>query len=193
MSNKINEIKRVLGAAARQSKYRILFTFPTSVKTKSDLRDINVMAKSASFPSITIGQVEIFNQGRKFILPGDTSFDTTWQVMFYNQENHQIRLDFLSWMLAIDSFQKNWHSGVPGELMVDMTVQQLDSAENVSAVYTFHNVWPQMVDNVDVSADAVDQVQEFGVTFSFTDWVVGTEELSQPNNVLSPTLNDVAQ
>ena len=53
MSNKINEIKRVIGAGAKPTKYRILFTFPTAVKTKSDLRDINVLAKSASFPSIT--------------------------------------------------------------------------------------------------------------------------------------------
>lgn len=192
MANVINELKSALGAGARPSKYRVTLSFPGGVSTSSNQRNISVLAKAASFPSMTIGVIEVFNQGRKLPLPGDTTFTNTWNVTFYNTEDHNIRRDFVAWMASIDHYQDNKHSGVPASLMVDASVVQLDSAGNETAKYTFHNLFPSEVAEITLGADTIDAVQEFDVTFTFSDWVVGGNTVQEPGSANPPTLNETA-
>ena len=192
MANVINELKSALGAGARPSKYRVTLSFPGGVSTSSNQRNISVLAKATSFPSMTIGVIEVFNQGRKLPLPGDTTFTNTWNVTFYNTEDHNIRRDFVAWMASIDHYQDNKHSGVPASLMVDASVVQLDSAGNETAKYTFHNLFPSEVAEITLGADTIDAVQEFDVTFTFSDWVVGGNTVQEPGSANPPTLNETA-
>ena len=97
MSNKISELKNALGAAARPNKYRVNFSIPASVPVKSDLSVADALCKASVFPSVTIGQIEVWNQGRKLVIPGDTSYTTTWTLEFYLTEDHALRKDLLSW------------------------------------------------------------------------------------------------
>lgn len=185
MSNRINKIKSTLskGSAARSSKYVVYFSLPPEVTKSATLEEMSFMCKSATFPSVTIGQIEFWNQGRKLPIPGDTSYETLWTVTFYNDANHSIRRTFLAWQAGIDNFQSNTHSGNPGGLFVDMKVCQIDSLEKETAVYTFHNVWVQSVGEISVSADSVDQVQEFDITFSFSDFVIGENEFNEADKL----------
>lgn len=180
MANVINEIKSAIGAGARPSKFRVTLTFPTAVLTSGNLRNIDTLAKAASFPGLTIGQIEIWNQGRKLLIPGDTSFTNSWTVTFYNTEAHDIRRDFISWQVSCDHFQDNKHTGVPAELMIDANVIQLDSYGNETTKYTFHNLFPMEIGEITTGSDTIDQIEEFDVTFSFTDWVVGSDAIQQP-------------
>lgn len=192
MANKITELKAALGAGARSSKYRINFSVPASVATVSNLQNATVLCKAATFPSMTIGQIEVFNQGRKLVIPGDTTYTTTWTLTFYNDEEHSLRRDMIAWMVAADNFQNNSHSGNPTAVMGELGITQLDSAGNDTATYTFHNVFVQEVAEVSVGSDQIDTLQEFDVTFSFSDFVVGTGEQSAPGTSGSATKNDVA-
>lgn len=192
MANVINELKSALGAGARPSKYRVTLSFPGGVSTSSNQRNISVLAKATSFPSMTIGVIEVFNQGRKLPLPGDTTFTNSWNVTFYNTEGHDLRRDFVAWMASIDHYQDNKHSGVPASLMVDASVVQLDSAGNETAKYTFHNLFPSEVAEITLGADTIDAVQEFDVTFTFSDWVVGGNTVQEPGSANPPTLNETA-
>lgn len=181
MANKIAQLKNALGSAARPNKYRINFSIPAAVNTVSDLSDANVLCKASSFPSITLGQIEAFNQGRKLIIPGDTSFTTTWELTFYQTENHALRRDMIAWLHAADDFQRNRHSGNPTDILGELSVEQLDSAGNATAKYTFHNVFVHEVGEVALSDDTNDTAMEFTTTFSFTDWVVGDGPENKPN------------
>lgn len=192
MANVINELKSALGAGARPSKYRVTLSFPGVVSTSSNQRNISVLAKATSFPSMTIGVIEVFNQGRKLPLPGDTTFTNSWNITFYNTEGHDLRRDFVAWMASIDHYQDNKHSGVPANLMVDASVVQLDSAGNETAKYTFHNLFPSEVAEITLGADTIDAVQEFDVTFTFSDWVVGGNTVQEPGSANPPTLNETA-
>lgn len=193
MANKLAELKSALGAGARANKYRINFSVPAAVATGSNLQNVDALCKASNFPSMTIGQIEVFNQGRKLILPGDTSYTNAWTLTFYNTEDHALRKDMIAWMRAADHFQNNSHSGNPTALMGELSVEQLDSAGNATAKYTFHNVFVQEVGELAIGDDQVDTIQEFDVTFSFTDWVVGDGELNDPQAGNSATLNDVAE
>jgi len=190
--NKLAELKGALGAGARANKYRVNFSVPSAVPTTSNLQNVDALCKASNFPSMTIGQIEVFNQGRKLILPGDTTYTNAWALTFYNTEDHALRKDMISWMKAIDHFQNNTHSGNPASLMGELSVEQLDSAGNPTAKYTFHNVFVQEVGELAVGDDQVDTIQEFDVTFSFTDWVVGDGELNAPEAGNQASENDVA-
>lgn len=192
MSNKLNELKVAIGAGARANKYRINFTYPFSVDSGTDMSKFDVLAHTASFPGKTVGMIEIFNQGRKLVIPGDTAFQNSWAITMYNREDHDIRRAIFNWMKACDNFQENKHSGVPASLMVDMSIEQLDSAGNPTAKYTFHNVWPQEVAEVSVDDTNQDMIQEFDVTLCYSDWVVGDAETDNPTSGNSSTLNETA-
>ena len=192
MPNELAKLKNTLGAAARPNKYRINFSIPSAVPIKSDLSSADVLCKSTSFPSMTIGQIEVWNQGRKLVIPGDTSFTTTWEVTFYGTEDHALRKDLISWMLSADNFQKNTHSGNPNDILGELSVEQLDSAGNATVRYTFHNVFVQEVGEIALGDDTQDTAMEFSCQFSFSDWVLGDGSLSNPASGAKATLNSIA-
>lgn len=192
MSNKISELKSAVGAGARPTKYRFNFSVPSAVSTSSDLSKADALAHATSFPGKTIGQIEVWNQGRKLVIPGDTSYSNTWQVTFYGTEDHALRRDLLAWMKACDSFQSNMHSGNPSAVLGEMSVEQLDSAGNATAKYTLHNVYPQDIGEVTLDDSTIDTIEDFDCTFSFTDWVVGDGETDSPSSANAATLNDTA-
>lgn len=192
MANKLNELKVALGAGARANKYRINFTYPFAVDSGTDMSKFDVLAHTGEFPGKTIGQIEVFNQGRKLVLPGDTQYTNTWAITMYNREDHDIRRAMFNWMKACDNFQENKHSGVPADLMVDMSIEQLDSAGNPTAKYTFHNVWPQEVAAISVDDTNQDQIQEFDVTLTYSDFVTGDGEIDNPLSGNPSTLNQTA-
>jgi len=193
MANKLAELKFALGAGARANKYRVNFSVPAAVPVASNLQNVDALCKASNFPGMSIGQIEVFNQGRKLILPGDTTYTNTWTLSFYNTEDHALRKDMISWMKSADHFQNNSHSGNPAALMGELSCEQLDSAGNPTTKYTFHNVFVQEVGELAVGDDQVDTIQEFDVTFSFTDWVVGDGELNTPSAGNAATVNDVAE
>lgn len=192
MANKLAELKQALGAAARASKYRVNFSVPASVPTTSDLSKVDTLCKSATFPSMTIGQIPVFSQGRKLVIPGDTTYTTTWALTFYATEDHAIRKDMISWMRAADHFQTNTHSGNPNSVLGELSVEQLDSAGNPTVKYTFHNVFVQEVGEIALSDETQDTAMEFDVTFSFSDWVVGSSSINEPASGNKSTFNDIS-
>lgn len=176
MANKIREIGNTLGASGRANKYRVSFAFPAAVGGTTDLQEVDVLAKSATAPQKEIGIIELWNQGRKHVTPGDTTYDNTWPLDFYLGESHAFRYDLIKWQDACDNFHKNLHSGIPSEIFADLRVEQLDSAGNSTAVYTLHNCWPSVIGEVTYGDDAENTVTEFNVTFTYTDWVTGKGE-----------------
>ncbi len=191
MANKIREIGNVLGSSSRSNKYRVSFTWPEGVQGTTSLNDVDVLAKSATAPQRELGIIELWNQGRKLVIPGDTAFDNSWALDFYLTENHSLRYDMVKWQNACDSFNANIHSGQPNFVMTDLKVEQLDSAGNVSAQYTLHNCFPTVVGEVSWGDDSENTPGEFNITFSYTDWVIGTEELDNWTPI-TPTLNETA-
>jgi len=176
----IRELASVLGSAARANKYRVTFSYPSGVGGETALEDVDVLAKTALAPTKEIGMIELWEQGRKLIIPGDTTYDNAWAVDFYLTEDHQFRYDMVKWMDSCDNFQKNTHTGNPVAVMTDLRVEQLDSAGNVTAQYTLHNCFPQSIGEVSWAADSADTPAEFNCTFAYTDWVTGIGEFSVP-------------
>ena len=193
MANRLAELKSALGAGGRANKYRVNFSIPSTVPTTSNLQNANTLCKATQFPGMTLGQIEVFNQGRKMMIPGDTTYENNWTMTFYNTEDHALRKDMISWLKSADHFQNNSHSGNPDSIMGELSVEQLDSAGNPTAKYTFHNVFVSEVAALELGDDQIDTIQEFDVTFTFSDWVVGEGELNEPTSGNIATKNEVAE
>jgi len=174
--SKIRQIENVLGSAGRQNKYRVSFAFPSAITPVTNLEDIDVLAKSTNAPQKEIGIIELWNQGRKAPIPGDTTFDNTWVVSFYLSEDHALRYDMLKWQDACDNFYENKHSGNPSEIFSDLKVEQLDSAGKATATYTLHSCWPSVVGEVAFDDSAENTPQEFEVTFTYSHWNSGNSD-----------------
>lgn len=192
MSTTIMNLKQALGAGGRVNKYKLNFSIPSAVPVKSELQNADVLCKSTQFPGVTITPIEVFNQGRKLLIPGDTNYENTWTVVFYNTEDHGIRRDLLSWMRSADDFQRNEHSGNPLDVLGEMSVVQLDSLAKETVTYTFHNVFPSSVEAIELADDTDGGIQEVSVTFTFTDWVVGTGVNSDPSATNAASKNSIA-
>ena len=52
MANVLSSLKEALGAGARASKYRVVFTFPNAVSVERDARNVDVLCKASSFPAM---------------------------------------------------------------------------------------------------------------------------------------------
>jgi len=191
MSN-IAALKQAVGAGGRVNKYKLKFNMPSAVSPISNISEADVLCKSTQFPGVTITPIEVYNQGRKLLIPGDTTYENTWTVIFYNTEDHALRRDMINWMKAADNFQENKHSGNPADVLTEIGVSQLDSMAKETATYTFHNVFVSGVDAVELSDDPDGNIQEFSVTFTFSDWVVGTEATNQPDSGKPATKNSTA-
>ena len=194
MTNRISEIKAKIGSGARPNKFMVYITFPQNLDVGSTNleNDAAILCKASSIPDKTIGVIEVWNQGRKLVLPGDTSYPNQWTLTFYNTEEHNLRRAMLEWMRSIDHFQDNMHSGVPIEVMADLSVSQLDSAMNETVRYTFHCCWPQDIQEISVGDDQQDSVTQTQVTFAYTHWVVGDGNLDKPLQYNSATKNFIA-
>jgi len=188
----IANLKQALGAGGRVNKYRVNFSIPGAVPTSSDLQNTDVLCKASQFPGVTISPIGVFNQGRKLVIPGDTVYENTWSLTFYNTADHGLRRDLISWMRSADDFQKNTHSGNPNDILGELSVTQLDSLAKDTVTYTFHNVWVSGVEAIELSDDADGGIQEFVATFSFSDWVVGTGEFSKPTKANAASTNSIA-
>ena len=189
--NRIRQIESVLNASGRANKYRFSFAYPRGVQGASDLASVDVLAKSTTAPEKELGVIELWNQGRKHVIPGDTAFSNSWGVDFYLGEDHKIRLDMLKWQRACDNFHKNIHSGQPSAIFADLRVEQLDSAGKVTAQYTLHNTFPTTVGEVAYGDDSENTPTEFNVTFSYTDFVIGSGQ-EDSDAIITPTLNETA-
>lgn len=175
MANVVSELKQAVGPGARPSKYKILMNMPTASGGTGG-KIINTLCNAQSFPGVSQGPIEIYTQGRKLVLPGDTEYETTWTVTFYQTEDHKLRRDFLKWMKVMDDFQENKHQGNLAELMVEQTIIQLNHNEEEVASYRFEGLFPQNIGPVEVSDSEQNTISNFDVTFSFTSWVVVEDE-----------------
>lgn len=166
----VSDLKAALGQGAKVDKFTIELGVPSGDGTLTLGADGPVLIKATSFPEKTLGQIEVWEQGRKLILPGDTAFSNTWTVTFYQTVGHDIRKMFIKWMDAIDNFEQNKHVCTPDMFMVEGKVNQLGCEGNETASYLFHNMFPSVVGEVTVDGSQPNQIQEFTVTFTYSHW-----------------------
>ena len=75
-------------------------------------------------------------------------------------------------MKQIDDFANNVRASNITDFLKTMKVYQINNDGTEGQGYVFNNVFPKDIGEITVEAETPDAIQEFDVTFSFTDWEV---------------------
>ncbi len=140
---------------------------------------------SSQLPASTLGKIEVPYRGRKIPIPGDRSF-AEWKVTVLCRGDLMLRDAFEQWSNDINEHVDNVSNrtgnspdhqplGNRGNyanpnVFKDWQIAQLDRGGNVLKEYTFYGCWPSEIAAIEVNAETVDSVAEFGVTLQYSYW-----------------------
>jgi len=108
----ISELKTIIGAGARDNKYRVY------VPMDDDLGgELDVLVQSTTLPGKTLIPTEVIVRGRKTYLRGEMSFNGAWEMTFFNTEDMKTRNYFIDWMNQVHDTNMN-SAGLLGGLSI---------------------------------------------------------------------------
>jgi len=160
----ISGLKSALIEGSRANKYKISFD--------KGGKNLETLVKSGSVPGHTVGVAEVYSQGRKLSLAGDSTYDT-WDCSIYNDNSLSNNSAIHDWMLEIDDFANNTSSASTlGAYGRDITVEQLDRRGTTVKKFILKNAWPTTIAAIDLASDSNDTVSETAVTFVYSHYEV---------------------
>jgi hypothetical protein len=172
----ISQFKSALiGGGARPNLFEVeLAALPGGIAWNAD--NFRFMCKSAALPAQNIGSIDVPFRGRIFKVAGDRTIDV-WTVTVINDEGFILRNAFEEWAELIARLDTNLGATDPNAYMVNATVYQLGrgatpssqtsdgTANAVLKEYTFFDIFPTNVSQIDLSYDSSDAIEEFTVEF----------------------------
>jgi len=176
---------RLTGGGTRPNLFEVVMQFPGGV-VGGDVSDIDLktrfLIKSAALPASNIAPIEVPFRGRTLKVAGDRSFDS-WTVTVINDTDFAIRSSFERWMNFINKVSDNSGRTDPEQYTTDALIYQLGRA-NVSPsgdqpsdatlpilrTYSFYNVFPTNISQIDLSYDSNDTIEEFTVELQVQWW-----------------------
>jgi hypothetical protein len=168
---------------ARPSLFDVLITFPSVGRAGSLAPDlfskISFTCRATSIPASTIGEVQVPYFGRQIKLAGDRSF-ANWSVTVMNDESYSVRNSFEVWHNSINTIESNLKVE-PNNVYKNATadVSHYSKTGDLIKRYTFKNIFPLNIDEMNMDWDATNQIQTFGVTFAYDYWIPFNQNLSQ--------------
>jgi hypothetical protein len=125
------------------------------------------LAKTASLPGRTVGNIEVNWQGMKYNIAGDPTFDDI-TFTFINNYEWDIRGFFETWLEKIAEMGTNERSQPSAYKSDVVEMQQLGRTEGVTlATYKLVGAYPITVAPIDLSMENNDQVEEISVTMKY--------------------------
>ena len=172
----ISQFKSALaGGGARPNLFEVeLTTFPAGIPW--DANNFRFMCKAAALPAQNVASIDVPFRGRIFKVAGDRTIDV-WTVTVNNDENFALRDSFEQWSELIARVDNNLGATDPSAYMTNATVYQLGrgstpnsrtsegTANSVLKQYTFQDIFPTSVSQIDLSYDSGDTIEEFTVEF----------------------------
>ena len=170
MSTNIKKLKGTLGIGARNNNYRVILN---SKGSGPDNETVDTLIKSISLPGVSTNDIDIHFQGKKLTIAGDTSFDGTLNITFYDTEEHSLKKSFMNWMVFIDDVKNNKRdANNASEYMTNIVVKQLSSVnDSEKAIYTYYNCYPKSVSELSYSNEST-ELMEFSIEFNYSHWVL---------------------
>jgi len=95
MANKISQLLNIVPQHSKSNKYRVI------INTMGESMD--VLCTNTSLKGMQSTPAEAYYKGRKANLRGESLYDTTWTIEFYNNVNLPYRFMFIDWMRKIHS------------------------------------------------------------------------------------------
>ena len=158
---------QLTGGGARANQFRVSLIPPTLVAGAANAgRAIEFLCKAASLPASDITDIEVYYRGRPVHVAGERQFQP-WQITMINDTDFAIRDAMEAWSHLMVNYNATDGSTAPLEYQTDAIVYQLDRNGKILKSYTFKDVWPMNVGDIQLSYEANQQIEEFPVTLQF--------------------------
>jgi len=181
MTLNISDLKSGLTfGGARSSLFQVFFANP--VNGAGDQK-VPLLCRAAAIPESTIGVIQVPFMGRKIPEAGDRPPFQNWTVTVINDEDFLIRNAMESWhnkILGMESNVRGFASDAPALYKVDARIVQYDRQGKSIREYTMQDAWPNQISSIRLDWNAVDTIQEFNMSFAFTNWSVSGGSTGSP-------------
>lgn len=168
----INDFKsKLVGGGARNNLFKVTCNFPAYAGGNVELASF--LIKAAALPASIIAPITVPFRGRQIQIAGDRSFEP-WAVTVINDNSFELRNAFERWMNGINAHTENTGEVNPSVYAADLAVEQLDRQGSVLKRYDIRGCWPSSLSAIDLSYDAENTIEEFGVEFQVTYWESST-------------------
>lgn len=130
------------------------------------------MVQSASIPDRSFNEIEMKYYGMSYKIPaGEMIQDLT--ITFLNDIDWETRTFFEIWANRINSRYTNLKGTMTELSDSKIIISQLNSKNQEVVKYTFHNVFPKILDQIELSMESNDSIETFQVTFSYSYYTAG--------------------
>ena len=177
---------KMVGGGARPNLFECELFFPDDAipinSSKDEIADKSrFLVKAAQLPASNIAPILVPFRGRNLKIAGDRTFDP-WTITVINDVDFKIRTAFERWMNLINKHEDNSGLTDPTAYQKDLFVRQLgrsqvsgptpqsDAQLPVLKMYKFHGTFPTRIDEIPLSYDSSDTLEEFSVELQ-VQWV----------------------
>jgi len=177
---------QMIGDGARPNLFEVTLRLPDFVSPNFS-NQITFMAKATSMPASLVGTARVSYFGRDVKFPGDRTFPD-WNIQIINDETFGVRDAFENWVYKINNtttMKRDAPIFADSGYAVDAFVTQYGKTGDVLKKYSFIGLFPNQVDPINLSWDARDQIEEFGVTFSYQYWIDTTYQSTPAGTIRS--------
>ena len=172
-------ITKLVGGGARASLFQASFQLlgEDGKAGAPEAKTFSFMCKGIQIPATSAGVVNVNYMGRGVKIPGVRVFeDLTTTIL--NDEDYGLRNKVENWMHKINSHFGNVRSKKfenklgTQKYSTDMSLQSLGKAGGVLGTWTFYNIFPTSLDQIDVNWEPNDAIMEYAVTWSYDYWTM---------------------
>lgn len=192
----LNSFKSIMKDMARPNKFVVRINFPwmdiiqdgdTAIMDKNF--PFNV--KSVKIPEKNVGEIALKHLGNTLYIAGDSSYEPL-TITFLNNYNFNLRKAFEAWVDSISdtnlyeyqfdlfsmtnnvviNYKNKIEDYLTGTIVVTQLGRKVDE-ENYLSQYTFHDIFPTNVSEIELNMDSRDMIEEFTVTFRYSHWTRG--------------------
>lgn len=180
---RLSDMKSALiGGGTRSNQFRVELTFPTFVTLGAlSGQRAQFLCNAAQLPSSNITNIEVPYRGRILNVAGEKVFEP-WNISIISDTTFGIRNALEQWSNGI---QNNTNSGGltnPSQYQVDLVVHQLDREGATLKEYKFVDAYPTTIGSIQLSYDAMNQIQQFDVVFQYNYWTSLTADGGASNS-----------
>jgi len=172
MAFNINEFRKqgLASGGVRPSLFEVVIS-PGIGEDTATLTKFTFTCEASEIPDATISSVQVSYFGRQIKLAGDRTYQD-WNVTVINDEDFTVRNMFEAWSNQMNQFVGNLklsknNSYKNGSAIVTQYGKSGDKLRS----YEFVGIFPTVISNIGLSWSEQNQIQRFGVTFSYDYWV----------------------
>lgn len=147
---------------ARPNHFRCYLTTPGNTL----INGIEFLAKATTLPASTVEDISVYYRGRAVHFAGERTF-APWSVQIINEDDFRVRNIFEQWHEDVQNYTLTNGIKQPARYTTQMYVIQLDRNDQPLKDYTFVNIYPINVGDIQLSFDVPNQIEEFSVDFVY--------------------------